>query len=182
MDSVGCIIDNAVIYLCFLSYSEHLSLSELNILCAGSMLLSSGMEQPVQCLVFGPAERFRDVFWKPHMAWRVSWAGAGDGLPQRSSGVCCGARAWCLGAGLCSLHEVGARDGAAARKPGSPDGDLAALLEGTWELHWHWRLTVARIAIALCLLSSHLGCQMCPIVGQDSWDTAPPQCSVAGWG
>lgn len=82
--------------------------------------------------------------------------------------MCCGAQAWCLGAGLCSLHEAGAGAGAAARKPGSPDGDLAALLEGTWELRLHWRLTVARIAIALCLLSSHLGCQMCPIMGQDS--------------
>lgn len=41
MDRVGCIIDNTVIYLCFLGYSKQLSLSELNILCTGSVLLSS---------------------------------------------------------------------------------------------------------------------------------------------
>lgn len=41
MDSVDCIIDNTVIYSCFLGYSKQLSLSELNILCIGSVLLSS---------------------------------------------------------------------------------------------------------------------------------------------
>lgn len=41
MDSVDCIIDNTVIYLCFLGYNKQLSLSELNILCTGSVFLSS---------------------------------------------------------------------------------------------------------------------------------------------
>lgn len=41
MDSVDCIIDNTVIYLYFLGYSKQLGLSELNILCAGRVLLSS---------------------------------------------------------------------------------------------------------------------------------------------
>lgn len=38
---MDCIIDNTVIYLYFLGYSKQLSLFELNILCTGSVLLSS---------------------------------------------------------------------------------------------------------------------------------------------
>lgn len=143
MDSVDCIIDNNVIYLCFLGCSKQLSLSELNILCTGSVLLSSVDGAASGVLGFWPAVRFRDVNSRPG-------GSHGDGLLQRGSGVCSGAQVWSLAAGLCPWH------GAAARKSGSPDGAQAALLEGTWEVCWHWGLTVAKIALALCLLSTHL--------------------------
>lgn len=99
MASVGCIIDNSVIYLCFLGCSKQLSLSELNIVCTGSVSLSCvRWRRPVVCLCFGPAKRFRDVSWRPHVARRVPQAGAGAGLLRRDSGTCCGAQCSCLGA------------------------------------------------------------------------------------
>lgn len=85
------------------------------------------MEQPGECLVFGPAERFRDVSWKPHMAWRVPWAGAGDG----GALVCAvGLRpgAWELGCALCMKQELELE---LEQQPGNQ-----GLLMGTWLLCW----------------------------------------------
>ena len=102
VDSAGCIIDNSVIYLCFLGYSKQLSLSELNIACTGSVSLScAGWRRPAVRWLFGPAERFRDVSWRPHVAQRVPRAGAGAGLLRRGSSVGLGARAWELGCAPC---------------------------------------------------------------------------------
>lgn len=63
-DGAGCIIDNSVIYLCFLGYIKQLSLSELNIVCSGTVSPSCvGWRRPAARLVFGPAERSGDVSW-----------------------------------------------------------------------------------------------------------------------
>lgn len=57
VDSAGCIIDNSVIYLCFRGYSKQLCLSELNIVCTGSVSLScAGWRWPAVRLLFGPAK------------------------------------------------------------------------------------------------------------------------------
>lgn len=144
------------------------------------------------CLLFGPAERFGDAFWRPRMAWRVPWVGAGARLFWRSSGERCGARcswlgarcSW-LGAQLCSWNaEHGRAARAAAGRAGTRSrlmsrGGLAAPHGMCVGVGGSLPQGTQRLATASCVLSSHLGCQMCSVVGQDRcvlWHMSQP-----GW-
>lgn len=109
MDRVGCIIDNTVIYLCFLGYSKQLSLSELNILCTGSVLLSSvgwSSQGSAWFLV-----QLRGLGISPG---NLTWPGGSHGQElgmgsPRGALVCAvglGPGAWELGCALCMKQEL----------------------------------------------------------------------------
>lgn len=129
MDRVGCIIDNTVIYLCFLGYSKQLSLSELNILCTGSMLLSSvgwSSQGSAWFLV-----QLRGLGMSPG---NLTWPGGSHGQElgmgsPRGALVCAvglGPGAWELDCALCMKQELELE-----QQPGNQ-----GLLMGTWLLCW----------------------------------------------
>lgn len=151
MDSVDCIIDNTVIYLCFLGYSKQPSLFELNILCTGSVLLSSvgwSAQWSAWLLV-----QLRGLGMSPGNSHGLegptgmSWGWA----PPEGLWCALWGSVWCLGAGLCSLHGAGA--GAAARKPGSP--------AGAWLLCWKAQRRFVGTGDSL-LQKLHQHCVCCP--------------------
>lgn len=105
--STGCIIDNAVIYLCVLGYSKRLSLSELNIVSTGSVSLSrTGRRCPAVCLFF---VHLRDSGTSPgDPAWSGGSLGqelgvdASGGAPVPAVGL----GAPCLEPGRASCMEI----------------------------------------------------------------------------